>query len=92
MDYRDLQKALVSKAEANEDHSGGHIGYYRTVSIGRRLVTVVSHGTKGQIPKWLLGRIARQMRLFSRQLRQFVDCTLSREEWLGIWGISPCHV
>ena len=92
MDYRDLQKALVSKAEANEDRSGGHIGYYRTVSRGRRLVTVVSHGAKGQIPKWLLGRIARQMLLTSRQLQQFVDCTLSRDEWLEIWERFPRQV
>ena len=85
LDYRALQRALVSKAEAYEDRSGGHIGYYRYALGKRRLVTVVSHGARGQIPKWLLGRMARQMRLTSRQLGQFVDCTMSREEWVEVW-------
>ena len=56
------------------------------------MVTVVSHGAKGQIPKWLLGRIAQQMRLSGQQLQQFVDCTLSRDEWLGIWERFPSQV
>ena len=85
LDYRALQRALVSKAEAYEDRSGGHIGYYRYVLGKRRLVTVVSHGARGQIPKWLLGRMARQMGLTRRQLGQFVDCSMSREEWVGEW-------
>ena len=52
----------------------------------------MSHGAKGQISKGRLAEFARQMRLSSRQLNLFVDCTLSRDEWLGIWKISPRQV
>ena len=49
----------------------------------------MSHGAKGQISKGRLAEFARQMRLSSRQLNLFVDCTLSRDEWLEIWESIP---
>ena len=42
----------------------------------------MSHSAKGQIPKRMLAKIAWQMRLSPRQMQQFVDCTMSREQWI----------
>ena len=52
----------------------------------------MSHSARGQIPKRMLAKIAQQMRLSGQQLQQFVDCTLSRDEWLEIWEMSPRQV
>ncbi len=44
----------------------------------------MSHSARGQISKGRLGALARQMRLSGRQTQQFVDCALSRDEWLDL--------
>lgn len=88
LEYDALSKALWTKAQADEDRSGKHIKYYVEIRGIRRLVTVMSHGARGQISKRLLASIARQMRLSSRQLQHFVDCTLSRDDWLHLWENS----
>ena len=80
---------MMSKAEADEVRAARHIKYYARIGETRELVTIMSHSAKGQIPKWLLGRIAQEMSLSSRQLQRFVDCTLSRDEWLEIWESNP---
>ena len=72
--------------------SGDHIVFDIRLGGRDQRITKTSHSARGQIPNWLLAKIAQQMRLSSRQMRQFVGCTMSREEWLEIWGISPCHV
>ena len=92
MDYDALRKALLSKARAEENRTGRHIKYYAKIGGAHRFVTLTSHGVKGQISKPLLGKIAKQLRLNGQQLQQFVDCTLSRDEWLEIRGISPRQV
>lgn len=85
MDYSELSKALNTKALTDEDRTGRHIKYYAVIEGVRRLVTVMSHGAKGQISRGRRAEMARQMHLSTRQLQQFVDCTLSREEWLDLW-------
>lgn len=85
MDYRALTRALHRKALADENRSGDHVVFSLRIGNKDQRITKISHGAKDQIPKRLLGRIARQMGLSSRQLQQFMDCTLSREEWLDLW-------
>ena len=92
MDYRTLRSALNRKALADEDGSGDHIVFNSRMNGRNQRITKMSHGAKGQISKGRLAEFARQMRLSSRQLNLFVDCTLSRNEWLEIWKISPRQV
>ena len=89
MDYRTLRSALNRKALADEDDSGDHIVFNARMSGRNQRITKMSHGAKGQISKGRLAEFARQMRLSSRQLNLFVDCTLSRNEWLEIWESNP---
>ena len=88
MDFDTLRKALHTKARAEADSTGKHVKYYANIGGVPRLVTLMSHGGKGQISKGLLSQMARQMRLTGRQLGQFVDCTLSREEWVEAWEMG----
>ena len=85
VDYRALTRALYRKALADENRSGDHIVFSLRMDGREQRITKISHGARGQMPKRLLGKIARQMRLSSRQLQQFVDCTLSRHDWLHLW-------
>ena len=89
MDYYRLRQALNSKGKAEENRKASHINFYATISGIRQRITAMSHSAKGQIPKRMLAKIARQMRLSPRQMQQFVDCTMSREQWIESWGSGP---
>lgn len=89
MDYRALTRALHRKALADENRSGDHVVFSLRIGDKHQRITKTSHGAKGQIPKGMLSKISRQMRLSSRQLQHFVDCTLSREGWRRLWDNEP---
>jgi hypothetical protein len=86
LDYRDLQSALLSKGETVEDRSSHHIFYVVEIDGKRYRATKVSHGARGQISDELLGAIAREMHLQTKELREFVSCTMTREDWLKLWN------
>ena len=85
LDYLDLRRTLLSKGETEEDLRRDHAFFYVEVDGEQYRATKLSHGARGQIPPALLGMIARQMRLTARELRQFVNCSLDRKDWLDLW-------
>ncbi len=83
MDYRDLRASLLTKGETIEDRSGAHAFYFMEVDGRRYRATKVSHGARGQISDELLSAIAKEMRLKTGELKDFVQCSVSREDWLS---------
>jgi len=85
LDYRRFQSALTTKASADEDRKRNHIYFYAVIKGKRHRITKISHGAKGQVSKSRMGDFARQMHLSNQQLQQFVECSLSRDEWIKLW-------
>jgi hypothetical protein len=85
LDYRELVSALTAKGHATEDRSGNHIFYMIEIDGKRYRATKISHSARGQISDGLVGAIAREMHLHTKELKDFVGCTISRDEWLGYW-------
>ena len=85
MDYRELRNALLSKGQASESRARHHVFYYIDVDGKIYRATKFSHSARGQISDDLLGAIARQMRLRIKELRDYVECTITREQWLQLW-------
>lgn len=86
MDYSELRRVLLSKGEADEDRSGDHAIFFIEVGGRTYAATKFSHSAQGQISSGMLAVIARQMRLTTRELRQFVACPLGRQQWVERWG------
>jgi len=76
---------LLTKGAATEDRARDHVFYFIEVDGQSYRATKISHSAHGQIDDHLLGAIARQMRLRSKELDSFVACTTSREQWLVLW-------
>lgn len=85
VDYREVRSALLSKGVAEEGLASHHVLFWIKVSGKMYRVTKFSHSARGQISTSLISEIARQMRLTAKELRQFVACPLSREDWLQLW-------
>ncbi len=85
MDYEELRSALVSKGEAEEDRASHHVFFFIEVGGRTYRATKFSHSARGQVSGDIQGEIARQMRLTTRELREFVACPLGREEWVKLW-------
>ena len=88
MDYRRLRSTLRFKALAEEDRRGDHITFRVNIRGKDQRLTKMSHSAKGQISKSRLADFSRQMGLTGRQMGQFVDCSMSREEWVEVWRKS----
>ncbi|MBI2831442.1 MAG: hypothetical protein HYX79_04205 [Chloroflexi bacterium] len=85
MDFIDLRSKLLTKGDLQEQKSGKHFQYYLSLRGRKYRITMLSHGRTGQIDDRTLGSIHRQMRLTRKELTDFVNCPLSREEWLKLW-------
>ena len=88
MDYRDLRRVLLRKANAAEDRRGDHVHFFIEVDGREYRATKMSHGARGQIDLPLEGMIARQLRLSTTQLRDFVECPLDGDAFLEHWGLG----
>ena len=86
MDYRDLHNTLLSKGRTIEDRRGHHVFFFLEVDGKYYRATKFSHNAHGQISDDLLSSIARQMRLTAKELKQFVDCSIERNQWLEFWS------
>lgn len=92
LDYRELHSALLSKGGATEDRARHHVFYFIEVDGKRYRATKMSHSARGHISDDITVAVARQMRLRAKELRGFVDCTLTREQWLDLWRQrGPSH-
>ena len=85
MDYQELCSALISKGEASEDRSGDHVFFFVEIDDHLYRATKVSHNARGQISGGIMSLISRQMRLTTKELRQFVPCKVDRKQWLELW-------
>lgn len=85
MDYQALRHALISKGEAAEDRHSHHVFFFIEVDGKSYRATKISHSARGQIRSEILSLIARQMRLTTKELRYFVDCTVGHKQWLDLW-------
>lgn len=75
----DLRGALLRKGFVSNQ---SHHEMFQLVIDGRptEVGTRLSHGVKECDP-WLLGQVARQMRISKAELLRFVECSLSAEEY-----------
>ncbi len=89
MDYQELRSALLHKGQAQEDAGRDHSFFFIEVDGKLERATKMSHGARGQINDELLSKMARQMRLSVNELRQFVQCTVGRKEWVENWSTRP---
>ena len=85
MDYQELRSSLLSKGKTSENRKSHHIFFFVEIDGKTYRATKYSHSAHGQISDHILGAIARQMRLTTKQLRDFVDCVLTRDNWLDTW-------
>ncbi len=87
---RDIDAALRLKG-FRRDMEGKHIRYFLTDE--EQIRTMISHGDLGTtIGAPLISKMSRQLRLTKQQFLDFVDCTISEEDYRailrdqGIWG------
>jgi len=85
VDYQELRGALISKGKADEDRRSHHVFFFIEVDGKSYRATKISHSARGQISSKILSLISRQMRLTTKELRYFVDCTIGRKQWLDLW-------
>ena len=80
---RTVVGVLLRKGFIEED-SGDHIRLYHCIN-GRRtgIRTFYSHGAK-ELNDYILGRMAKHLRLSRAQFEAFIDCTLSMEAYIEI--------
>jgi len=86
MEFRILRRALIRKAGCEEDRQRHHIFYFVTVEGKKYRTTKISHSASGTVPSNLVPLMARQMRMMTREFTEFVNCTISKEKWLELWG------
>jgi hypothetical protein len=81
LDKRKVENAICSKGfRIDDDHH--HFFIYYTLD-GRRtsIRTHTSHGSKGGINDFLIGKMSRQCRLHKQQFLDLVHCPLARETY-----------
>lgn len=83
MDYLDLSNALCAKGEAWTEQ-GDHVVFVVEEDGKEFRATKISHGAHGQIDDKIRSLIARQMRLTTSELNEFVDCPMGRDKWLRL--------
>ncbi len=84
VDTGDLLRTLRVKVGAEENEQRRHLWFKVRVDGVVVRTTMVSHGGARQIGQPLLGKIARQLGLTTRQLEELIQCTLSAEHYFDI--------
>ena len=78
----EIDSALCKKG-FHRKKNGRHIVYF--LSGNSRIHTMMSHGTMGEaIGADLISKMARQLRLTKTQFLDFIDCTISEEDYRTI--------
>ena len=88
--FRDMRRTLTKKFRFTKTERQGHEWYELLDKSGNAIVTtLLSRQARGRdIYQPLLGRIAKQLRLNSAQLKSAVDCPLTREEYYAILKVA----
>ena len=85
MDYRDIRSTLVYKLEAFEDRAGDHIYFYLTVDEHDFRVGKLSHGSRGQVPDYVINDTARRLKLRKEEFTALVDCRIDKPQHERLW-------
>ena len=81
---RDVSRVLQKKG-FKIDISKDHDFYYLYNSDGKKstIYTKISHGSDNEIHEGLLGEMRRQIGLSKKDFNRYMDCTMSKEEYLS---------
>jgi hypothetical protein len=80
---REVRRALTSKHDFVPDPSGDHPDFSRWHNGQIIAVTHISHGAGGrEVTDYVLGRMARQLRVSGPTLRGAITCSIGREAFL----------
>ena len=86
MEVRDLQRALRRKLRAVEDRRSHHVFYWVEIDGREFRVGKFSHSSRGQLPDFIVSDTAQRLKLSGPELNDLVDCPLSGEQFLELWG------
>lgn len=89
MDARELRRALRRKLGAEESREQHHVYYYKDFGGGQRRVGKLSHSASGQLDDYITGDNAKRLRVTVRELSDFVDCALTKEDHKVLWHDRP---
>jgi hypothetical protein len=80
---REVRRALISKHGFVPDPSGNHPDFSRWHNGQVIAVTHISHGAGGrEVSDYVLGRMARQLRVSGPTLRGAITCSIGPEAFL----------
>ena len=86
----EFSRVLVSKGFERSEGKH-HTVFYLNVNGKRTSVrTRLSHGGR-RVDEWLQSQIARELHLSKRELRQFIECEISEQEYIDMM-IGGGHV
>lgn len=78
---RDLVDALVRKGMQVDTDAKHHVMLKRRYKGGPTLISRISRGSRSGYDDYLLAQVAKQLALQLAELRQLIECPLSREDW-----------
>ena len=78
---RNVRRGLLRKGFLLSESRHQRFRYYRLDGDKTNMVTLMSHGSDGDIGDRLLAEMARQLHLTRRQFDNLVDCTLSQDDY-----------
>ena len=82
--HRDVDKMLRRKFQFTRDEGGDHIYYTFYHNDRKVLETKLSHQARNSdLHSGMVGTIAQQMRLTSKEVQDSVRCCFSREDYIS---------
>lgn len=79
---KDTDKQLRGKMSGDCDESAGDHYFYFFKLEGREVLsTKMSRPKKGDLDDHLIGLMAKQLKLSASDFRQYIQCTLSSDDW-----------
>ena len=87
MDFRKLRHILGTKLGAEESRESNHSYFYWDVDGKQHRVAKISHSSRGseQISDFILEDTAKRMYLERAELVEFVNCSISKDDYVKIW-------
>ncbi len=78
---RDVLRGLRRKGFRTKNQRHLTLTYFAVDGGETELITMVSHGSDGDIGDRLLAEMARQLHLTRRQFDRLIDCDLSQDDY-----------
>ena len=86
VDFRPLQRCLISKLGAVEDRRSHHVFYWLTIEGADHRIAKFSHSSRGRVPDFIVADTAARLKLSRRELDELAECTLTAEGFLELWA------